>query len=269
MLVSPAAAVPFIFAVVILILCALIAVNMIYLLCSAWVVLYAGVIFLAMGGSQWTRDMAINFYRTILGVGVSLMVMQLVIGIGQNFLQGLVNTSGAHPDIPGMATIMIATLIIAVLAHRLPSLVSNIAVGSGHHGGIGAMGLMSAVGASMAASSMIRSAASASGPIGAMGAAGMAAGNTIMERISAAAGSGNGNGSSPPPLPVRMNAMSPASVPSSRTGSPSSPPSSSSSTQGGSTASQNVSQAVASDDPTESSPQDEPPSGFNYTDEPV
>ena len=34
--------------------------------------------------------MAINYYRTVLGVGVSLMTMQLIIGIGIKFLQDLV-----------------------------------------------------------------------------------------------------------------------------------------------------------------------------------
>jgi type IV secretory pathway TrbL component len=34
--------------------------------------------------------MAINYYRTVLGVGVSLMTMQLIIGVGTKFLQDLV-----------------------------------------------------------------------------------------------------------------------------------------------------------------------------------
>src|SRR5258708_31871735 len=98
------------------------------------------------------------------------MVMQLIIGIGVTFLQDLVNASGTNPDIPGMATIMIATIIVAVLAHRLPHMVSNIAVGSGHHGGIGAIGIMSAIGASMAASSIARCIAVAAGTGGIPGA---------------------------------------------------------------------------------------------------
>ena len=82
---------PIIIAVIILIVCALIAVNMILLLCAAWIVLYAGLIFLGFGGCRWTSDMAINYYRTVLGVGVSLMTMQLIIGIGVQFLQDLVD----------------------------------------------------------------------------------------------------------------------------------------------------------------------------------
>jgi len=67
---------PIIIAVIILITCALIAVNMILLLCAAWVVLYAGLIFLGFGGCRWTSDMAVNYYQTVLGVGVALMTME-------------------------------------------------------------------------------------------------------------------------------------------------------------------------------------------------
>ena len=81
-------------------MCALIAVNMILLLCAAWVVFYAGIIFLGFGGCRWTSDMAINYYRTVLGVGVSLMTMQLIIGIGIKFLQDLVASTGQNSDAP-------------------------------------------------------------------------------------------------------------------------------------------------------------------------
>ena len=101
-MVSPAAGIPFVLALIILIICALIAVNMIFLLSASWVVLYAGIIFLGFGGCRWTSDMAVNYYRTILGIGISLMVMELVIGIGQKFLEDMVASSGANPDIPGM-----------------------------------------------------------------------------------------------------------------------------------------------------------------------
>src|SRR6516164_11756971 len=47
---------PIIIAVIILIMCALVAVNMILLLCAAWVVVYAGLIFLGFGGCRWTSE---------------------------------------------------------------------------------------------------------------------------------------------------------------------------------------------------------------------
>jgi hypothetical protein len=42
--------------------------------------------------------MAINYYRTVLGIGVSLMTMELIIGLGIQFLQQLVATTGQNPD---------------------------------------------------------------------------------------------------------------------------------------------------------------------------
>jgi type IV secretion system protein TrbL len=89
---------PIIIALIILIVCALIAVNMILLLCAAWLVVYAGLIFLGFDGCRWTSDMAINYYRTVLGVGVSLMTMQLIIGTGIKYLQDLVAATGQNLD---------------------------------------------------------------------------------------------------------------------------------------------------------------------------
>ena len=72
----------FILALIVLIIIALIGVNMLLQLCSAWVLAYAGVIFLGFGGSYWTKDMAVNYFKTVLGIGASLMTMTLLIGIG-------------------------------------------------------------------------------------------------------------------------------------------------------------------------------------------
>ena len=135
-------------------MCALIAVNMILLLCAAWVVVYAGLIFLGFGGCRWTSDMAINYYRTVLGVGVSLMTMQLIIGIGVQFLKDLVASTGQNLDAPTLAIIMIASIILAVIAHRLPQMVAGMVVGGGHNGAIGGVGIMTLLGTGVAMSSM-------------------------------------------------------------------------------------------------------------------
>ncbi len=45
----------------ILILLAVVAVNMLLLLVSGWLLMYAGIFFLGFGGSRWTSDMAINY----------------------------------------------------------------------------------------------------------------------------------------------------------------------------------------------------------------
>jgi type IV secretion system protein TrbL len=141
-LLPAATGIPAAIALIILIICALIAVNMILLLCAAWIVLYAGLIFLGFGGCRWTSDMAINYYRSVLGVGVSLMTMQLIIGIGIQFLQQLVASTGSNPDAGQVAIIMCATIILAVISHRLPHMVAGMILGGGNNGAIGGVGVM-------------------------------------------------------------------------------------------------------------------------------
>jgi type IV secretion system protein TrbL len=140
---------PIIIAVVILIVCALIACNMILLLCAAWIVLYAGLIFLGFGGCRWTSDMAINYYRTVLGVGVSLMTMQLIIGIGVQFLQQLVGSTSQTLDASQLGILLCAVVILAVISHRLPHMVAGMVVGGGHNGAIGGIGVMTLFAAGM------------------------------------------------------------------------------------------------------------------------
>src|SRR5215470_2503769 len=140
---------PIIIAVIILIVCALIAVNMILLLCAAWIVLYAGLIFLGFGGCRWTSDMAINYYRTMLGIGVALMTMQLIIGIGVQFLQEFVASTSQTLDASQLGILLCAVIILAVISHRLPHMVAGMVVGGGNNGAIGGIGMMTLFAAGM------------------------------------------------------------------------------------------------------------------------
>jgi type IV secretion system protein TrbL len=198
-----AAAIPVLLAVIVLIVCVLICANMVLLLIAGWIVAYAGVVVLGFGASRWTSDIAINYFRTALGVGLSLMTMQLVISIGIAFLQRIVNATGNSGDIGQLIAVTVTVILLAVIAHKLPQMVAGMVTGSGHNGGIGAIGLMSAIGAAFVASSMARSvaAAAAGGPAGA---AGMSAADKLRERMSVletanASGNGGGNGSVPSP----------------------------------------------------------------------
>jgi P-type conjugative transfer protein TrbL len=173
---------PIIIAVIILIVCALIAVNMMLLLCAAWIVLYAGLIFLGFGGCRWTSDMAINYYRTVLGVGVSLMTMQLIIGIGVQFLQDLVTSTSQTLDASQLGILLCAVIILAVISHRLPHMVAGMVVGGGHNGAIGGVGIMTLLGALLAGASMAGRAAANPATAAATEATGQAA-KMLEERI--------------------------------------------------------------------------------------
>ena len=73
-----ASAVGLVLSGLIMVVFALVGANMLLLLCSAWLLAYAGVFFLGFGGSRWTSDIAINYYKKILEIGASLFTMILL-----------------------------------------------------------------------------------------------------------------------------------------------------------------------------------------------
>jgi len=68
-------------AIAVLIVLALIAINLLLAMASASILLYTGIFLLGFGGSSWTAGMAINYYKTVLGVAAQLMVMVILAAI--------------------------------------------------------------------------------------------------------------------------------------------------------------------------------------------
>jgi type IV secretory pathway TrbL component len=125
------------------------------------------------------------------------MTMQLIIGIGIKYLQDLVASTGQNLDAGALAIIMIACIILAVIAHRLPQMVAGMVVGGGHNGAIGGVGIMTLLGTAIAGTSMVGSAAAAARTAG-ISTAAAESHQRLLDRIQAAeaataAGSGNGN----------------------------------------------------------------------------
>ena len=141
----------------ILILLAVIAVNMLLLLVSGWLLMYAGIFFLGFGGSRWTSDMAINYYKTVLGVAVQIMTMVLLVGIGNDLLSSFyarMNTGTLNFEELGVMLVFCVALLM--LVQRVPPLVASIITGSGigNVGGIGNYGAGAVAGAAIGATSM-------------------------------------------------------------------------------------------------------------------
>ncbi|EWS66541.1 conjugal transfer protein TrbL [Hydrogenophaga sp. T4] len=123
-------AVGIIMAAVVLVILALVAVNMLLLLVSGWVLAYGGVFFLGFGGSRWTSDMAINYYKTVLGIAAQLLVMVLIVGIGRTFLDDYYGRMSQGITIKEMGVMMIVSIILLMLTNKLPGLVSGIITGA-------------------------------------------------------------------------------------------------------------------------------------------
>ena len=174
--------------IIILIVVALIAINMLVLLVSGWILAYAGIFFLGFGGSRWTSDMAIGYYRTVLSLGAQMAGMVLVVGIGFSFINLYYVNMSVQISMKEMAVLMVAAIVLLGLVNKIPPLLGGLAMG----GGVGALGsgvsLGSVVGTAAAMAAGVGLAAN-------MARAGMAAtgSQALMRAVS------NGAGSAPPP----------------------------------------------------------------------
>jgi type IV secretion system protein TrbL len=187
----------------ILILLAVVAVNMLLLLVSGWLLMYAGIFFLGFGGSRWTSDMAINYYKTVLGVAVQIMTMVLLVGIGNDLLSSFyarMNTGTLNFEELGVMLVFCVALLM--LVNRVPPLVAGVISGTGigNAGGIGNFGAGAAIGAAMGAASMAAGAASVAGAAVMGGAASAAGGMSAIKAAFEKAGSSAGGESGGMPM---------------------------------------------------------------------
>lgn len=188
----------------ILILLAVVAVNMLLLLVSGWLLMYAGIFFLGFGGSRWTSDMAINYYKTVLGVAVQIMTMVLLVGIGNDLLSSFyVRMNTGTLNFEELGVMLVFCVALLMLVNRVPPLVAGVISGTGigNAGGIGNFGAGAAIGAAMGATSMAAGAAGMAGSA-IMGAATSAAGGAsaikaAFEKAAGSVGTGGGSGEIP------------------------------------------------------------------------
>ena len=131
---SPSASVGLIlFALVLLICFALIAAFLVLALVESYVVISAGILFMGFGGSRWTKDYALKLIIYALSVGAKLFVLQLLIGLGQQIFNSLIqnfetNTSDLLVSV-GSAIVMLA------LTKIIPDMIQGLINGTQVSGG--------------------------------------------------------------------------------------------------------------------------------------
>ena len=177
----------------ILIVFALIGVNMLLLLISGWIFAYAGVFILGFGGSRWTSDMAIGYFKSILNIGLQLMTMILLVGIGKSFVDSYYTSMSAGMTLKELAVMAVVAAILLALVAKVPPQVGALAGGS-----TGSLGSNFGVGAAVGAAAMGAAAVATAGAALAAGAAGGAGGLSALKAAfaSASASEAAGSGSS-------------------------------------------------------------------------
>ena len=167
-----------ILSAIILVCMALIAANMLIMLCAGWFLTYAGILFLGFGGGRWTSDMAINYYKTVLSVGASLFTMTLLIGIGQAAMNDFANAMSADAPVMELFVCMVLAIVLMLLVDKLPQMVAGITTGA-LGGGFQGFGAGTGIAAATAAAGM------AIGAVGGMAAAAGAASSNIAGGVNA------------------------------------------------------------------------------------
>jgi type IV secretion system protein VirB6/type IV secretion system protein TrbL len=161
----------------VLALLALVAVNMLILLVSGWVLLYGGVFFLGFGGARWTSDLAINYYKTVLGVAASLFAMVLIVGVATSIIDQYYRSMTADVHVKEIAVVMMVAFIMAMLVKSIPPLISGIITGAS----INQAGFMGfGAGAIVGAASVAAAAVATGGAAIAAGASNMAGGSQAL-----------------------------------------------------------------------------------------
>ena len=127
-------------ALAILVMLCLIAVNMVLLLVSAWMLAYAGIFILGFGGARWTSDMAQNYYRTVLGLGLQMMAMTLLVGVGKTFIDSYYASLQADislTNLKSMGALMVACFFLCMLITKIPPMLGGVVSGASAGSGIG------------------------------------------------------------------------------------------------------------------------------------
>lgn len=184
---------------VFVLICALVAVNMLLALVSAWILMYAGVFILGFGGAAWTSEMAIGYFRSVFSAGLRIAGMILVVGVSSSVLHSYASNVKLA-SIGDCAVLLVVALVMYMLSEKIPdqlaalpsgSTGSNAAVsGAGAMGASMAAGAMLAQGMKLAASTMTGGAAGIAGAASAVKAAISEAQNDLAQGTAEGASSG-------------------------------------------------------------------------------
>jgi type IV secretion system protein VirB6/type IV secretion system protein TrbL len=116
-------------AIGVLVALALITVNLVLVNCETYIKLAAGIIFLGFGASEWTRDLSINYFKHLLGVGIKQFVTLLLAAIGLNVMRSI---DAAHVatgwgfSLQDLGLALISSVILLFLISKVPTSVAAI-----------------------------------------------------------------------------------------------------------------------------------------------
>jgi type IV secretion system protein TrbL len=129
---------------------ALIAACMVLALVESYLVISMGVLFMAFGGTRWTKDFAISTVRYTVSVGAKLFVLQLLVSIGNGLIT---DWAATFQDLTAASLCILVgcSIVMLALVKVLPETMQHIVNGSSMASGSALVGAAAAVGGATAA----------------------------------------------------------------------------------------------------------------------
>ena len=123
---------------------ALIAAFMVLALVESYLIISMGVIFMAFGGSRWTKDFAISTIRYTLSVGARLFVLQLLVSIGNGLITSWAAT---FQDVTAASLCILVgcSIVMLALVKVMPETMQRMVNGSSMASGSALVGAAAAV----------------------------------------------------------------------------------------------------------------------------
>ena len=123
---------------------ALMAAFMVLALVESFLIISMGVLFMAFGGTRWTKDFAVSTVRYTVSVGAKLFVLQLLVSIGTGLIQSWANSFTDVTD-ASLCILIGCSIVMLALVKVLPDTMQRIVNGSSMASGSALVGAAAAV----------------------------------------------------------------------------------------------------------------------------
>jgi P-type conjugative transfer protein TrbL len=118
--------------VIVLIVLTLLAAQFLLALIMAWLLGYGGIFLLGFGGSRWTSQIAISYYKHVVALGVAILALGFIGIVSGNIFASVVPTYNVRGILtyPDLGKILAVSLLMFVLGVRVPQLLYTLVTGS-------------------------------------------------------------------------------------------------------------------------------------------
>lgn len=118
--------------VMILVALTLLGAQFLLALILAWLLGYGGIFLLGFGGARWTSQIAINYYKHVVALGIAILALNVIGSVSENVFGRVSPAFGVRTELTygDLGTILAVSVLMLVLGLRVPQLLYTLVTGS-------------------------------------------------------------------------------------------------------------------------------------------